>query len=448
MTDKNLIPVPDADDRRAQRRSRLERRRALAERNNSQPAERTDTSTDNAPAVGRTAPTSPTVQANQFVLPPRAQLEKGASRFGRFLKMMFVIFVATPTILTVLFYGFVAADQYATESAFAVRSASSSSAALDLGGLFSVGGPSVDAETSDSYILQEYIESREMVEILVAEANFLEIYSRPSADPYYRLDPEATMESLVSYWRMMCDIHFDTDTGLMHMTVRAFRPADAEQITRKVVEKSEALINLLSLRAREDSLKTARREVELAEERFAKARTSLAAYRGVEREIDPTQVAANQTSLVGALESELATKQSELTALRATMSENAPRVVYVQNQIDALQRQIARERLSVAVQEEGASQPALTDRLSRYEELLAEREFAEEAYKSALAALESARVEALKQQRYLAVFVNGAAPEASTYPEAMRWTAIVFGALFLSWGVFALIAAAIRDRVG
>ena len=452
MTDKNLIPVPDSEERRAAaRRARTERRRAVAERKDGKPAEkqrevREGKELPPAP-VGRQNTPAAALQADAFMLPPRAQLKKQTSRFGHFVKMMFVIFVATPTVFTVLFYGFVAADQYATESSFAVRGATSSSSAIDVGSLFSVGSSSADSETSDSFILQEYIQSREMVDTLVAEANFLEIYSRSSADPYYRLNPEASVEDLVAYWQMMSLVEFDTETGIIHLTIRAFRPADAETITRKVVEKSEALINLLSLRAREDSLRSARREVELAEERFSEARKAVALWRGTEYEIDPTQVAANQTSLVGTLQADLAGLQSELTALRATMSDNAPRVKYVRNQIDALQRQIAAERVSVAVPDAGQSQPVLTERLSKYEELLAERSFAEQAYTSSLAALEGARVEAMKQQRYLAVFVRGSAPEDATYPKGLRWTLIVFGALFVIWGLFALIAAAIRDRV-
>ncbi|MEM9223430.1 MAG: hypothetical protein AAGB11_13635 [Pseudomonadota bacterium] len=424
----------------------------MAERANAravQAAEKLEKSGDATPVVARSEPGSTPAPASTpaFVLPPRAQLEQKSTRFGRFIRMMFYIFVAAPTMVIILFYGFVASDQYATNSAFAVRGAASSSAAVDLGSLFSLGTGAVDTETADSYILQEYILSREVVEILVAEANFLEIYSRPSADPYYRLNPELPIEELVKYWQIMCQVEFDDETGIINMVVRAFRPADAEQITRKVLEKSEELINELSLRAREDSLKSARREVELAEGRFADSRKSVAGYRGSEREIDPSAVAAAQQGLVGELEGVLAMRQSELTALRSTMSDNSPRVLYVRNQINALERQIARERLSVAVAEEGQNQPVLTERLSRYEELLAEREFAERAYVSALAALEAARIEALKQQRYLAVFVTGAAPEESTYPKALRWTLIVFGALFIIWGVFALIAAAVRDRV-
>lgn len=453
MTEKNLIPVPDADERRvAARRARLERRRAVIEQKEAKlgGSAKGLVSKDaegKSPSVTPINTPAAALQAQAFMLPPRAQLKKGPSRFGHFIRMMFLIFVAAPTILTILFYGFVAADQYATVSAFAVRGASSSGSAVDMTSLISLGGTSATTEVADSYILQEYIQSREMVEILIAEANFLEIYSRPSADPYYRLNPELPVEALIDYWKMMSHVEFDVETGIINMTIRAFRPADAEQITRKVIEKSEALINLLSLRSREDSLTTARRELQLAEERFAEARKTVAAWRGTEREIDPEAVAVQQTTLVGTLETELATLQSELTALRATMSDNAPRVVYVSNKIDAMKRQIATERLSVAVAEEGQTQPVLTERLSRYEELLAEREFAQQSYAAALASLEGARVEALKQQRYLAVFVTGMAPEESTYPEGMRWTLIIFGGLLLGWGLMALIAAAVRDRV-
>ncbi len=387
------------------------------------------------------------ISADAFVLPPRAQMEKKSSRFSRFLSLTFFLFVLLPTILAGLFYAFVASDQFATSSSFAVRGNSSSSAGMDLGGLFSMGMGSVDPESSDSYILQEFVQSREMVEALIAEANFLEIYSRPAADAYYRLDPNMSIEDIVEYWQMMSAVDFDIDTGIISLTVRAFRPSDAETITAKVIEKAEILVNDLSQRARTDSVKTAEREVRIAESRYSEARKSVAAYRGEEQEIDPTATATARQTVVSTLEGEVAQREMELGALLTTMSENAPRVVYVRNQLEALRRQIIAERERVAIADAAAEQPALTERLSRYEELLAEREFAEKAYISTLATLEAARVEALKQQRYLAVFVRGTAPESSQFPEGIRWTLILFGSLLMIWGLIALISAAVRDRV-
>jgi len=437
MTDKNLVPVEDKQSKRA-----AARRRKAAQKDQ-------ELTTENGPraVTAKEAGEPDVVRPAAFVLPPRAELQRGSGRFGFFLKLTFALMVALPTALAALFYAVVASEQYATESLFAVRGSSGGASAMDLGGLFSLGTGTVDAETADSYILQEYIHSREMVEILIEEANFIAIYSRDSADSYYRLDPEGTIEDFVDYWRMMSSVEYDTETGIIRLIVRAFRPQDAEQLTAQVIQKSEELVNELSLRAREDSLSTARREVAIAEERFAESRKSLAAYRGEEREIDPTATASTRQSLVGELEGELARLESELRALLSTMSENSPRVVYVRNQIDAMRRQIQAERERVAVATDDSEQAVLTERLSRFEELMAEREFAERAYVSALSALEGARVEAIKQQRYLAVFVHGRAPQDARYPQGIRWTLILFGALLLSWGIVALISAAIRDRV-
>ena len=445
MTDKNLVPVaePDAEspERRAARRAKREQRQRALARRAQQAAEAVDATPKPVAHAASVA-----LDPNDFVLPPRVHVERATSGLGRFLKLSFAVLVLLPTALVGLFYAFVASDQYATESAFAVRGNSSSSASTDFGSLFGVGSGVGTPESADSYIVQQYVHSREMVERLIADANFLEIYSRPSVDPYYRLDPEATIEDVVDYWKMMSSVLYDAETGIITLLVRAFRPQDAAAVTGIVLDRSEALVNELSLRAREDSVRTAESEVRIAEERFAVARTALAEYRGDEQELDPTATALSKQEVVGSLEAQLAQLESMLTSLRATMSEDAPRVVYVRNQIEALRAQVAAERFRVAQAETGDERPVLTERLSRYEELLAEREFAEKSYLSRLATLEAARVEALKQQRYLAVFVRGAAPEEADYPEGLRWTLIVFGALLLGWGVLALVSAAIRDR--
>lgn len=453
MSENNLLSVPEAGNRRqAARRARIERRqRALTEQKSNEPAVKEGkplTPQDRGGGKENNPQPVDLLRPENFALPPRAQLDRRSTRFGYLVKLSFLVLVAAPALITALFYAFVASDQYATMSSFAVRGASSSSPSLDMGGLFSLGGmAAADEEVADSYILQEYIQSREMVEALITEANFLEIYSRPSADGYYRLDPEASIEDVTQYWQMMNHVFYDLETGILTMTIRAFRPSDAERITAKVIEKAEALVNELSRRAREDSVAAAQREVSIAEERFAESRTRLAENRATEREIDPTATATARATLVGELEGALAAKEAELTALRATMSDNAPRVQVTRNEIEALQRQIAVERLSVAVAEQGDTQPVLTDRLSQYEELLAEREFSQAAYVSALATLEQARMDALKQQRYLAVFVRGAAPEKSTYPEGVRWTLIVFGVLLALWGVGVLVGATVRDQL-
>lgn len=59
---------------------------------------------------------------------------------------------------------------------------------------------------------------------------------------------------------------------------------------------------------------------------------------------------------------------------------------------------------------------ALTGQLATYETLEVERNFAQQAYTSALSSLEKARVEADRQERYLAVYSTPAVPQYPLYP--------------------------------
>ncbi len=451
MTNNTLVPLPDGD-RRGTRMTRTERRqRRLAERRHAPVPVEPEDDAETLPDLREEAPApAPPPPVQVFALPPRVQLAKTTSRFAHIARWSFGLCVILPAIIVAGFYVFMASPQYATNSLFSVRGSADSSGAMDGAGLFAAAGGSVGTEIADSFIVQEYILSRAMVQSLISEANFLEVYSRPSADPYYRLDPTIPIENLVKYWNMMASVEYDLETGILTLTVRAFRPGDAEAITRKVIEKSEDLVNEISLRAREDSVRAAQREVDLAETRYADARKAVAAFRGDTQEISPEKTAETRQSVVGNLESEVAKLESLLTALRSTMSDNSPRVIYVRNQIDALRQQIEAERRRVAIADQGDlvnDDQVLTERLSRYEELVAEREFALNQYQSSYETLEAARIEALKQQRYLSVFVRGEAPEEATYPEALRWVAIVGVTCFLIWGFCILIAAAIRDRI-
>jgi capsular polysaccharide transport system permease protein len=356
--------------------------------------------------------------------------------------------VIVPVVLVAMFFTFVAAEQYGSVSRLTVRGTSASTG-TEFGCLLGGFCGALTDEAVDSYVLVEYFHSPEVVQALIDRADFLRVYTRPEADPWYRLDPNAPMEDLVDYWEMMSSIYFNPETQISELIVRAFRPEDSERIARTVLEMSENLVNELSQRAREDALRMANEEVKRAEARFRQSRAATALYRDTEREIDPVATATAQATILGALEGELAQRQAEMNALLTTMSPQSPRVIYVRTQIDALRQQIKNQRTDLAASgdQEAGDEPALTTRLSRYEELLAEQTFADVALQSARQSLETARIDADKQNRYLSVFVTPTVPQDSEYPEAIRWTAIVGVGCLLLWGVFSLLSSIVRDHV-
>lgn len=355
----------------------------------------------------------------------------------------FVIAVVVPTLLTALFYMFLATSQYSTVSQFAVRGPAGAAGPADMLGLFAT---TASSETADTYIILSYIHSRDLIEELDKRINLREIYDRPEADFYYRFDPTKPIEDFVDYMRTMISTEFDTFSGVVTLTVRAFRPEDAQLVAENVLAASERLVNELSRRARDDSLRESRAEVAKSEQRLRLARAMIATFRGSESEIDPAAAAAAQQGVITQLEGQATGIESQLNALRQTMSASAPPVVQLESQLAAVRKQADVERQKVALERGGTTGSALTQRLTRYEELLTEREFAERAYVSSLASLEGARLEADRKQRYLAVFVSPRSAEEALYPQGLRWTAVVFGVCLIVWGIFSIIIAGVRDH--
>lgn len=86
------------------------------------------------------------------------------------------------------------------------------------------------------------------------------------------------------------------------------------------------------------------------------------------------------------------------------------------------------------------------DLVAEYEELVVDREFAENVYVAALSSYESAQIEARRQMRFLAPHIHPTLSEEPQHPRRALLAAGVFLALSALWATLLLIAYNIRDR--
>jgi capsular polysaccharide transport system permease protein len=388
---------------------------------------------------------APTADA---LLPPIAELPalgSGQRLRRRIIKLSFLLVVALPTVIVATYYGLFASEQFAAETRFSVRSATAVQTP-DLMGLISGGGSS--PTIADAYVVIDFVRSRRILELLSAQIDTKAIFARADADWWARLDPSLAMEDVIIYWRRMVSVGFDTTSQIMTIQVRAFTRDDALALTTTILKLSEQLINDLSARARTDAVRIAEQEVERMEERLRAARLALRTFREERQELDPRKKAEARQQTIERLQSELTTARAKLQAQRQQMVETAPSVVYQVNLIKALEKQIDEERTRIAtVDAASSSDGTIGGLIADYEALTIDREFAEKAYVSALASLERVRLDAVRQQRYLATIVPPAMPEDALYPRRVLNTLIVLIGLFCMWGLSVLIGLAVRDHV-
>ena len=357
--------------------------------------------------------------------------------------------IVLPTFIAALYFFLIAADRYVSVASFAVRSNDTQAADM-LGMVTGMPGSTI---TSDSYIVTDYVRSREMVEELERRLPLRQIYDNPRADFLTRLDGTVSLDGLVKYWNKRVNIFYDSTKSTITVKVQAFTPEDAQVIVREIVAITRHLVNELSAQARRDAVRFAAAELARAELRVRGARGDVLKFRVENNQFDPSVTATSTLGIVTSLEQQRSEFTTQLAALSGYLSEDAPSVQMLQSRIAAIDTEIARVQGQIlqgsgekGAQGSGGKSDALASVVADYQELLLSQEFAEKAYAAALASLERARHEADRTQSYLAVFLTPDVAEDPTYPRPMMGTLMVLIFAAIIWALAALGVLTIRDH--
>jgi capsular polysaccharide transport system permease protein len=357
--------------------------------------------------------------------------------------LSFLAFVGVPVALAAFYYFYVAADQYVAEFRFALRSVEPMRSEA---GTMLQGNVAPSPIGVDSYAVVQYIASRDIVDELSKTIDLREMFSRPEGDWLARLELPVSIEELVRYWKHQVDAFFDATNGTTVVRVRAFTPEDALRLAQGVLASSERLVNDLSARARRDTLRNSEQQVRRSEKRLKTALARLREFRDKEGLIDPRKTADATQALAGRVRDELVRTDTELSTLKHYMRADAPSVKMLEARLTSLQAQRRSVESEVTDTEKTRSE-TLSRTMSAYEELESERTFAEQAYQRALEALDRSRLNADRQQVYVAGFVQPSLPEESLYPRRAQSVGIAFIICFAVWGIGGITIKSVRDHL-
>ncbi|MDO5703866.1 MAG: hypothetical protein Q4G49_02185 [Paracoccus sp. (in: a-proteobacteria)] len=373
-------------------------------------------------------------------VPPTARPARLASRHVM-IAASFVLGVILPVALGAWYLYARAVDQYASYVGFSVRSESAAAPAELLGGLGNMLGVSGNS-TTDSDILYKFMASHDLVARINQRLDLRTIWSKAPGDPIFGYRGDASLEDLRKNWERKVRVYFDN--GMIDLRVLAFDPTDAQAISQAILDESTDMINDLNAVAREDTLRYARAEVEQAVERVKQARQDMNAFRNLHQMVDPAADVQMQSGIVASLQGQLAESLIGLAMLKSNAQPNDPRVGQAELRIATIREQIEDERRKLG--SSTSSGEVLSDVVGQYEGLLVDRQFAEQTYTAALAALDLAQAEARRQSRYLAAYVRPTLAQQAEYPERGKLLAIISGFLVLSWLIGVLIYYSLRDR--
>jgi len=352
--------------------------------------------------------------------------------------------IAVPWLLTAFYLSALAADRYVSESIVAVREEGAGvgvpTGADALSAMFGTSA----ASNEDQYMLQAHILSNDMLRQIDAKLDLRKAYSSPKLDFVFRLADDATQDQFLDYYRRRVDIDVDGESGLLTIHTQGFTPEISQAVNKEVVAISERFIN-------ESSHRLARDQMSFAEAELANARARLDAVRDRVQEfqeehgiLDPAAQVVAKTGLTAELQAMLARYEAELKGHLAYLNDDAPQIAALRAQIGGIREQLQDERLRGVTGTDGVSLNILA---GRYQELIAELEFVSYAYRGALTALETARIESTRKLKSLVLVESPALPETAEYPRRLYTLIALLMGLILLYGIGRLIVATIEDHL-
>lgn len=401
--------------------------------------------TTDLPATTRSVPPGPHLpdaesRAREIRRIQRDIARRRRVRMGLLAARLF-FFVMLPTLLAGYYYYRIATPMYATSAEFVIQQADSASVP-SLGGLFSGTG---FATSQDSIAVQSYLTSRDAMLRLDRDLGFKAHFSRPGLDPVQRLSPDATNEETYRLYKRHVSIGYDPTEGLVKMEVSAADPAAATAFAKALISYAEERVDALTQRLREDQMQGARASYEEAEQKMLAAQDrvlNLQKQRGV---LSADLEVSAQMSQISTFEIELRNERLRLQQLLANASPNETRVAVARGNIGRLEDLIFDMRSSLT--KEGTDSASLATISGELVVAQADLQTRQAMLAQALQQLESARIEANRQVRYLSLGVVPVEPDAPAYPRAFENTVLaflIFAGLYL---MASLTASILREQV-
>lgn len=360
-------------------------------------------------------------------------------------KNSLLFFVIFPSILSGIYFGFIASSQYIAEMRMIVRTIGVSeqfdtSEARE--GRSMIGG---DSLTQDSYIVANYLKSPEIVRKLDSEMGLRGYFSRNDIDPLSRLSHDATFEEVYRYWGRHIDTYVDGPSGIIIFTVRAFSPDDSVLIAQAALASADTMIDKISEKAKGDLVARVENDVSVSLVDYRVALDSLRDYQNKTGIFDPLSSAKMLSEIIGKLTEQKLNLLVTLNSLVAANADNTARGRELRRSIQAIDDQITLRQNTMAGAS-GGSNTQLSSSLTEFSHLETRRIVTQAIYEANVRNLDTAKSAALKRTTFMSIFSASHVPEESEYPNRIsNWVMLTFG-LLMVWMTATLIWMSVEDH--
>lgn len=350
--------------------------------------------------------------------------------------------VALPLLVYSLYLLTIASDRFVSESVVSVRQSGGEGSSLPGAALMLAG--ITPASHEDTLHLKDFIHSQGLLGTLDKRLALRQHFGDAGADLPFKLRADASREAFADYYRQRVEVQFDERSALLKVRAQGFTPVFAQQLNQAILEESERFVNETSHRIARERMRFAEGELDLSAKRLQDAKNELLKFQNKHRLLDPTAQAASTGAMAVELQASRSRLEAELNGLLTFLKEDAYQVKTLRSRLAALDTQIATERARATT--ESRQGERLNALAADFQALQFQAQFAQDAYRLSLAAVENARIDATRKLKNVVVVEPPTLPESAEYPLRGYNLATLLTICVLLFAITRLVFAIIREH--
>jgi len=351
-------------------------------------------------------------------------------------------FVLLPTFLAGWYFYKIATPMYSVRTEFVIQQAGPSGGGGGLGGLFS---GTAFATSQDSIAVQGYLQSREAMGRLDKDLGFRAHFQSEKIDPLQRLDKDASLEAAYKVYKKFLKISFDTTEGVIRMDVIAADPQVAADWSKQLVTYAEGQVDHLTQRLREDQMKDAQAGYESAQAELNASQRKLIELQEKFKTVSSEAEVGMIVGQISGLEQQITQERLSLAQMEANPEPNQARMEPVKRRIATLEAQVAELRAKLT--EDSPDSTSLAEVQGELLVAQADLQTRQMLLAQALQSMETSRIEANRQVRYLSLSVSPIPPDEPAYPRAFENTMVTMLIMLGIYLMVSMTASILREQV-
>ncbi|MCB1380603.1 MAG: hypothetical protein KDK89_19885 [Alphaproteobacteria bacterium] len=355
-----------------------------------------------------------------------------------FRTILFLLIFVLPLVAITIYELRYATDRYHSSAKILITQDTGTTQSFDL----SVLGLPTAASSKDALTLVTFINSIDMMKYLDARLQLRQHYTSSDIDWYTRFPSEGSEEDFHEYLGDFVMVNYEIESQLISIEVQAFTREYAQNVVNAILERSQEFVDKLNARVTLEQTQFFERQLTTTEARVKDAKNALLRFQRENRLFSTDTEASMVTANIGSLEKLLLDKQGELTVRLKELNESSPAIQLLRTEIATIKQQLSQEKDRLS----GGSGDAVSELDAQFREIQFNLEFVTNIYKSNMAQLEQARLQAVQRLKYLVVVTTPSLADASLYPDRPYIIGTAVIVLLMIFFVVSLLAAIIREH--